>query len=126
MWLARSPPPNTPAPASGLGIQSCYRMRLRSCSPAGSSQIRNSSNAAGPPRAAGLREDPLMLPFPTAARTILGDQDAVSVADRLPSEVLPTAADHAAHDPGTLAAIAVTAAARGDHRLALDILSAIT
>jgi hypothetical protein len=117
--------PAVTALAPRLGLDDLRRvLPLLNQAPSGPEVTRAAAACAA--RAAELGDEPLMLAFLTAARTFLGDQDAVSAADRLPSEVLPTAADHAAHDPGALAAIAATAAARGDHRLALEILSTIT
>jgi hypothetical protein len=78
-------------------------------------------------RAAELNDEPLMLACLTAVSAFLGNQRPVAVAvDRLPSGVLRTVADHVDQDPDDLAAIAVSAAGHGDHRLALDVLSRIS
>jgi hypothetical protein len=78
-------------------------------------------------RAAELGEQSSMLACLAAVPDFLDRRPAVAAAaDRLPSEVLRTIADHATDDQDALAAIAVRAAALDDHRLALDVLSRIT
>jgi hypothetical protein len=98
---------------------------LRKAEPGDEAAVQAAADCAV--RAAELGDEPLMLAYLAAVSDFLDLRPAVAAAaERLPSGVLRTIADHAAQDPDALAAIAVSAATHNDHRLALDILSRIT
>ena len=118
-WLAVA------ALAPRLGLVDLHRVLplLREAAP-GSKVVQ--AAAASAVRAAHLRDEPLMLACFAVARTDLGENAVAIAADRLPSEMLRIVAEKAAQGSAALAAIAVSAAARGDHRLALETLPRIT